>query len=312
MSTRAERCLKLLITLFRDGQLRTSDAARLNAVDARLAREDMKLVRSLAPLRQAGRGRAARWVLDPGFGVRNLGLLDRISLVVGRQLTGFLQGTQLHAGLARVGEDQVRELPLRYRAHFDRKLRFQDEPARLYAAQGEAVDAVLDGLLRSRSLSFRYAGSCGEEPVEAEPWTLLVYRRALYVVGGPGEPRLYALDRMRDVTVGATFTYPDGWDPDAHFDPLFGVAPDGPARRVVLRFTAYAARYVRERRWHGSQQLVELPDGGVELHLWCTGLELRRFALEWGEHCEVVEPQALRDAVVAELENALAVYRGAP
>ena len=37
-------------------------------------------------------------------------------------------------------------------------------------------------------------------------------------------------------------------------------------------------------------------------------VELVRFVLEWGEHCEVLGPESLRDRVVAELEHALARY----
>ena len=36
---------------------------------------------------------------------------------------------------------------------------------------------------------------------------------------------------------------------------------------VKLRFTAAAARYVRERRWHPTQHLKEAKDGGLLLTL---------------------------------------------
>lgn len=40
------------------------------------------------------------------------------------------------------------------------------------------------------------------------------------------------------------------------------------------------------------------------------GPELVRFALEWGPHCEVVAPDALRNEVIAELRGALDQYDG--
>jgi proteasome accessory factor B len=59
-----------------------------------------------------------------------------------------------------------------------------------------------------------------------------------------------------------------------------------------------AADYIREKRWHPSQELRELKDGGVELRLKLSSLgEVQRWILSWGGHAVVVQPTALVTSV---------------
>ncbi len=313
-STKTERCLFLLAHLHRHGRIATAEAARLLGVTPRAAAEDLRTIRGVVLLHEVGAGRNIAWELDPSQEVKGLTLLDQISLLVGRQVTDFLAGTALHDGLRRAGEERARNLPRRYAAHFDRKIRHLSEPARSYADHGATLDEVLDALLRERTLSFTYDGRSGAETLkDREPLTLVIYRRALYVLAtDPEGVRAFAVERIRDARVGEGFPYPDDWRPDEWLGRSFGIAPDGAPRDVVLRFTEHAARFVRARTWHRSQVLVDLPNGGVELRMQTTGLELRRFALEWGDTCEVVSPADLRAQVVAELRSALRQYDDDP
>jgi proteasome accessory factor B len=68
--------------------------------------------------------------------------------------------------------------------------------------------------------------------------------------------------------------------------------------RVAVRFDELMADYVREKRWHPSQQLRDLPDGGVELRLKLSSLgEVQRWILGWGGHATVLEPPELAASV---------------
>ena len=70
-----------------------------------------------------------------------------------------------------------------------------------------------------------------------------------------------------------------------------------PARansEVVIRFNARVADYIREKKWHESQQLRELKGGGVELRLKLSSLaEVERWVLSWGGNAVVVRPAEL-------------------
>jgi len=62
-----------------------------------------------------------------------------------------------------------------------------------------------------------------------------------------------------------------------------------------VRFSPAVAVRVREREWHESQELLPLPDGGVELTLRLGALaEVAGWILSWGADAEVLRPPELR------------------
>jgi predicted DNA-binding transcriptional regulator YafY len=78
----------------------------------------------------------------------------------------------------------------------------------------------------------------------------------------------------------------------------FGVHSGTGKYKVVLRFSSKVSDYIREKRWHATQQLRELKDGGVELQMTLSALvEVERWILAWGGEAQVVGPKALRDKV---------------
>ena len=66
------------------------------------------------------------------------------------------------------------------------------------------------------------------------------------------------------------------------------------------------ADYIREKRWHPSQQLIELEDGSVELRLKLSSLvEIQRWILSWGGHAIALAPNELAGSVKAAAEMIL-------
>ena len=68
---------------------------------------------------------------------------------------------------------------------------------------------------------------------------------------------------------------------------------------------------VEESNWHKSQKLSKQKDGSLvaEFHLSETE-EIMRWIMSFGKHAVVLEPDALRQAMVEELEVLLAAYDG--
>ena len=78
----------------------------------------------------------------------------------------------------------------------------------------------------------------------------------------------------------------------------FGVQSGHGEFDVVLRFHERVADYIREKRWHESQQLRELKGGGVELRLKLSSLaEVGRWVLSWGGDAVVKRPAELAESV---------------
>jgi hypothetical protein len=110
------------------------------------------------------------------------------------------------------------------------------------------------------------------------------------------------LQRIDDVTVTkTTFTRPADFSPEKFFANALGVMGGTGDHRVVIRFTAAVAERVREREWHESQEMRDLPGGALELRLRLGALsEAEQWILSWGAAAEVLAPAERLEAALAD------------
>ncbi len=79
--------------------------------------------------------------------------------------------------------------------------------------------------------------------------------------------------------------------------------------RVVIRFTAAVAERIREREWHESQEMRDLPGGALELRLRLGALtEAEQWILSWGAAAEVLSPAELRTSIQKTATTLAATY----
>lgn len=111
--------------------------------------------------------------------------------------------------------------------------------------------------------------------------------------------RTFAPARMQEVRpTGRSFVRPQRFSLEKRLRDSFGVVSGQGDHDVLIRFDELVADYIREKRWHPSQQLRELSNGGVELRLRLSSLaEVQRWVLGWGGHAVVVRPAQLRQMV---------------
>jgi predicted DNA-binding transcriptional regulator YafY len=141
-----------------------------------------------------------------------------------------------------------------------------------------------------------------------------------------GEWFLFAFDHLRkDIRTfvpariksvretGRVFDRQKKFSLDARLRNSFGVHAGQGAFEVVLQFHKRVADYIREKKWHDSQQLRELDHGGVELRLKLSSLlEVERWVLSWGGNATVVSPVELGEAVKASAKRILGSMRSHP
>jgi len=184
-----------------------------------------------------------------------------------------------------------------------------------YRLHEDHIATPIEAILRRRRcrVEYRTPSRPASKTYDFDPFGLLCAGGGLYVVGRvpshTGTTTL-AIDRLRAVKLSAT-----KFDADPAFSlqecrrNAFGVAWNDPID-VVLRFRADQAPYVREREWHPSQKLIDLPDGSVQLAFRAGGLfEIRRWILGWGDAVEVLSPEELRRSVQQILTSAISQYR---
>ncbi len=111
--------------------------------------------------------------------------------------------------------------------------------------------------------------------------------------------RTFVPARMQSVRhTGQTFARPARFSLEKRLRDSFGVHTGAGRYEVVLHFDASVAQIVREKKWHESQQLTALAEGGLELRMQLSSLvEIERWVLSWGGHCRVLSPAELADAV---------------
>ena len=111
--------------------------------------------------------------------------------------------------------------------------------------------------------------------------------------------RTFVPARIQSVhATGKTFERTQRFSLEKRLRDSFGVHSGEGEYEVVIRFNARVADYVREKKWHESQQLRELKGGGVELRMKLSSLaEIERWILSWGGDAEVLKPRALIEAI---------------
>jgi len=111
--------------------------------------------------------------------------------------------------------------------------------------------------------------------------------------------RTFVPARIKSIKLtGQTFVRTKRFSLDQRLRDSFGVQSGRGKFPVTIRFTAQVADYIREKKWHDSQQLRELRGGAVELQLELSSLEeIERWILSWGGQALVVRPQELAASV---------------
>jgi predicted DNA-binding transcriptional regulator YafY len=173
-------------------------------------------------------------------------------------------------------------------------------------------DTLARAVAEQQQLEFDYRKPGSEKP---ETRTVDPY----HLANVNGEWFLFAFDharndirkfvpgRIRGVKpTGKTFERSAKFSLEKQLRDSFGVHSGEGQYDVVIRFNARAADYIREKKWHESQQLRELKSGGVELVLKLSGLvEIERWILSWGGDAKVIKPRELAEAIRRSAEKLL-------
>lgn len=236
----------------------------------------------------------------------------------------LLEGTLLKESVEGLWDKLLERVPVAARpqlSHLDRKFHALSFVPGDYAEHRDAIDEIVQALLREYRLTVDYAGPSGDDKqLDVEPYTLLSYRGALYLVGrGHKHDRVIwlAVDRMRGVkpTPGdgprgrARFTYPRDFRPESHLDGMFGAA-DGPETEVEIAISdAQTEACLRKRTVHPSQRFEPGSDGRTRLVMRVgSTTEVANWIMSLTPRVEVIRPSGLRDEVARRLEDAWSRY----
>jgi predicted DNA-binding transcriptional regulator YafY len=137
---------------------------------------------------------------------------------------------------------------------------------------------------------------------------------ALYLIGFDETRqaiRTFKIERIRDLSLTPdTFEPPEAGLVEGMFNRAWDIIADQDPVEVVLRFSPTVAARVQEARWHPSQRVNIESDGSLVWRATVAGtIEVRLWALQWGDDVEVIAPASLREDVVATYRRALERHR---
>ena len=174
------------------------------------------------------------------------------------------------------------------------------------ALDEENFQIVLRAVQQRRPLEFDYRKQAARtlEKRKLHPYQLVCANNRWYVVGHDlirRALRSFVLARMAEPEIlPGEFQRPADFKIHEYLKGSFGIFRGKHDFEVVIDMDNWAADVLRNRRWHPSQQVVELPDGAMRVSFQLDNLEeVEQWVLSWGIHATVVRPKALADRVQA-------------
>ncbi len=243
---------------------------------------------------------------------------EAIALFLGQKLLMQCKGTPLEDALNRAMMKIRLLLPEEIEVDLERAVEavsFHVDPMRGDEIEVAQVYQVLTEALEKRktaSIEY-YSASRNEHTVrEIDPYHLRLVEGSWYCIAFCHERRqvrIFALDRIGSIKMtDKTFEIPVDFSIEEYFGDTLTLERGTP-QKVIIEFDSTQVPYVKEKVWHSSQQIEELPDGGFRLSLTTGSLgEIMRWVMSLGSHAVVIEPENLRQRIIKELREAMNKY----
>lgn len=239
---------------------------------------------------------------------------EAIALFLGQKLLMQCKGTPLEDALNRAMMKIRLLLPDEIEVDLERAVEavsFHVDPMRGDEIEvAQTYQTLTEALENRKTVDIEYySASRNEHTVrEIDPYHLRLVEGSWYCIAychERAEVRIFALDRISSIKVtDKIFEVPEDFSIEEYLGDSLTLERGTP-HKVVIEFDNTQVPYVKDKTWHTSQQIEELPDGGFRLTLTTGSLgEIMRWVMSLGSHAVIVQPEALRQRIVDELEKA--------
>ncbi len=168
--------------------------------------------------------------------------------------------------------------------------------------------AVFQDLLRAiaakESVIIRYFSGQKAVVVEkpCDPYHLLNFKDNWYLVAFCHEKQAYRdflCSRVLQVeNSNVTFMPDPDFSLDEHKRDSQLFASEAPTVEIVAEFDKYASHWIRLKKVHPTQVVVERNDGSLEVRFQVSSMEnIMRWILSFGEHARIIAPHDLQERV---------------
>jgi predicted DNA-binding transcriptional regulator YafY len=293
-------------------------------VSTRTIRRDLQALQEagFAVYDEGEENETKRWRLDAapfravqeGLTVADVAALY-LSRAVVEGLSGWPLADELKAAFAKI-EHALNPRMREFLSTLPHVISAKTGPRAHTAASAALVDVtrrLLDAARDRRIVEMRYfsAASNRSKSYVVHPYRLALANGGLYLVAWVpqyDEFRTFAAERIERLSAGEDTFKKTRELPADLFRSSMGVFWGEP-ERIEIVFAPRVSLVVRGRVWHESQQIEDLPDGGVRLTLQvCNDSALRSWVLGFGSAAKVVQPASLAKAIADECREAAARY----
>ncbi|MDQ6801722.1 MAG: WYL domain-containing protein [Acidobacteriota bacterium] len=289
---RADRLLSILLQLQLHGRLTARDLAKRLQVSQRTIHRDMGALGSAGVPVVAERGVGGGWSLMEGYRANLTGLSE----------------SELQAMIVTRPEKLLANLKLvlpkltQRNAELARQRIFIDVSG--WNRSNEQVPylpLLQDAVWRDRKVRMMYGDDCASERI-VDPLGLVAKGNVWYLVARIGarasSPRSYRVSRVHEATIlDASFVRPGEFDLEKFWEESSRQFKERlPRYEVVIRASAPVVKWLRTMMRYGG--IDDVTGDRVRLHFDAEEVA-KTVLLGIGDQIEIVEPQSLRESIVA-------------
>lgn len=264
---------------------------------------------------------ATRWALDRQAKVAQYLVLESrelLGLYLAQNMLMPLRDTPFFEDLQSLFSKIEQKLGGKAKEHLDEmqsEIRFEAGPSWGLGTDPIVIETLRSACAERHQLKFVYESANSQSTREriVGPHYLYFSRGALYLVGedlGENKTKIFAVPRMRDVAMTEEEYLGEVIDPQDLFESSFGVFHGGESFSIKLSFAPTIAPYIKERKWHKTQKVVNRSDGSIDFSIEAAITpELMQWILGFGAHVTIHSPKALIDKVCVEAEDFLGRHK---
>jgi predicted DNA-binding transcriptional regulator YafY len=310
-----ERLLKIDALIRRPERQTASTLAEVLEVSERTIRDDLAFMRDRfhAPVK-FHRTKGYHYI-DPDWRLPTIPLTkgELFALTLGARMLEVCAGSsyavELRSAVARLAERLPEEEWLDLQQIADDRLVFRSGAETNFDL--DIWQQLEEACRDSKQVWIHYYTASRNDASERviDPYLLHIYRGTNpYVIGWchkRNEVRWFRVDRIRELKqLDNHFERKPDFNAKDHLEMIFQYEVGGIPVTIRIWFDAKTAPYIRERRWHPTQELQEHEDGAVTLQIMVRGMnDVKRWVLGYGKGAKVLEPPELVAMVRSEIEG---------
>lgn len=264
---------------------------------------------------------ATKWVLEKLTRINEhfvLSARELIALYLARGVLAPLKDTPFFQDLESIFKKIESKLGSKGKEAFSeigQDFRFEPGPRWGLGIDPDVLETVRSACSERQIIRTTYTSAQASEKKDRllGPHYLYFSKGSLYLVAEDikqKQVKIFSLARMAKTTMLDETYSGTVVDPETYFKGSFGIYRGSSPVHVRIRFASELAPYIKERRWHESQSVVAKADGTIILSLdVALTPEFIQWVSSFGPLVEALEPDALRQTLVDNASQMLALYR---